>query len=423
MTPETDNSIPIDNFTAKAAARVSKDPEIVKDYLKKLVEIITAELVVNDKILIYQFGVFKKKWVAERLGVDPNNGQKITIPGHYRVSFTVAKALDEAVNEEDIIMENSYEKDNELSSLSGALPDISESELFEETTVDQFDQRNITGNDLEEKSSEAETGTEINNDENSTKLTKDILVEDDSEFFKTTPRASLEEEFEKLTKPKRAKKDRKFKTVFWSIALLLLLLISAIFWTVLQVKEASRIDSVVNRLNAIVDPETYQINYTLLDQFHREKTAVANRDIISRHLIKRGDTIYDLAIKYWNNKNLWPDMYVMNLNKITDPDMLKYGFYLNIYDKLAEDTRDLSLREKNELVERYLLSYKLYKALGYRDIENKQYRKGYKRLNDSVWILYTAAGYDQKLLKKYNKAIDNRDEEILNRFIEIFGYR
>jgi len=394
MTPEIENSIPIDNFAEKVALRSNIDTELVKEYLKKLFEVIGNELLENDKVLIYQFGVFKRKWVAQRMGVDPNSGNKITIPDHYRVSFTVAKFLDERVNQNPFISDETFEEPANLN----------------ESEIDEIVEEKI------EIEKEISANKEV--------LPEVLPIEDDSDFFIPDNKPVLDDEYSKLTNRKNKKEKYFFSKIkYLLIFLFLIILLLGSTFLVHNYNERQRINLVVTLLNNIVDPVTYKIDYALLKKFYQQKRSLEDRHVIHRHLIKRGDTIYDLSIKYWNNKNLWPDMYVMNLNKITDPDMLKYGYYLNIYDKLAENTKDLSWSQRNELVERYLLSYKLYKALGYQDIENKNYQQGYYRLNGSVWILYTAAGYDQKLIKKYSDIMSKHDKVILTKYINKFGYR
>lgn len=59
---------------------------------------ITDALVAGDKVQIAGFGTFEVKPVAERQGVNPKTGEKITIKASKAAKFSAGKTLKDAVN-------------------------------------------------------------------------------------------------------------------------------------------------------------------------------------------------------------------------------------------------------------------------------------------------------------------------------------
>lgn len=49
-----------------------------------------------------------------------------------------------------------------------------------------------------------------------------------------------------------------------------------------------------------------------------------------RHTVQKGDTLYALARKYYNNQSRWRDIYNANKDRIPNPDKLKIGTELVI---------------------------------------------------------------------------------------------
>ena len=66
--------------------------------LKAFEESVTEELVAGGEVRLVGFGTFSVKEKAEHKGVNPANGQEITIPASKAPKFKVGKALKDAVN-------------------------------------------------------------------------------------------------------------------------------------------------------------------------------------------------------------------------------------------------------------------------------------------------------------------------------------
>lgn len=68
-------------------------------FLRELMALMTDVVSSGESLRINSLGVFKPIWVDERVSVNVQTGEPYTIPGHYKLTFTSAKAVREAVNE------------------------------------------------------------------------------------------------------------------------------------------------------------------------------------------------------------------------------------------------------------------------------------------------------------------------------------
>jgi DNA-binding protein HU-beta len=72
--------------------------EQIKEFDKNFFSIITRELKNNDSISIFGFGTFKKVFVEETQGRNPQTGEQITIKKHYRIKFVPAAKIATRIN-------------------------------------------------------------------------------------------------------------------------------------------------------------------------------------------------------------------------------------------------------------------------------------------------------------------------------------
>ena len=63
-----------------------------------VIDAITEALVAGDKVQLTGFGTFDVKESAERQGVNPKTGEKITIKAGKAAKFSAGKSLKDAVN-------------------------------------------------------------------------------------------------------------------------------------------------------------------------------------------------------------------------------------------------------------------------------------------------------------------------------------
>ena len=83
------------NAIAEKTGLTKKDSEAA---LKAVFEVITETLTAGDKFTMVGFGTFEVRERAARIGVNPQNQQKIKIPASKAPAFKAGKPLKEAVN-------------------------------------------------------------------------------------------------------------------------------------------------------------------------------------------------------------------------------------------------------------------------------------------------------------------------------------
>lgn len=70
-----------------------------ENFLKELMALMTETISSGETLRINGLGVFKPVWVEERASVNVQTGEPTVIPGHYKLTFTPAKSVREAINE------------------------------------------------------------------------------------------------------------------------------------------------------------------------------------------------------------------------------------------------------------------------------------------------------------------------------------
>ena len=175
-------------------------------------------------------------------------------------------------------------------------------------------------------------------------------------------------------------------------------------------------DKLSNNLPEIINEESLGKYIGLTKKNLRQ-----SRKVTYKHTVRQGDTIYGIAKKYWNNQYLWPDLYYLNREKFEDPEFLRPGEVVLIYESLGKP-ESLSLDKKRRLVEAYITMYRVSRALGEQEVAKGLKEKGENRIRESRWTLYTAVRYEHDLLELYEEGIYPEDIEIVDDYISRFGY-
>lgn len=84
------------------AERIQKktgiNAELAKRFSYDFFAIVSRCLKQEDSFIIHRFGTFKKLWVEESTGRNPQTNNEITIPAHWRIKFTPSKSVAERIN-------------------------------------------------------------------------------------------------------------------------------------------------------------------------------------------------------------------------------------------------------------------------------------------------------------------------------------
>jgi DNA-binding protein HU-beta len=86
-----------DMLVSAIAEKTEISKKDVETVLDTMTEIITKTIHNGEKVTLTGFGTFRASKRAERIGINPQTKEKITIPAMTLPKFTAGKALKEAV--------------------------------------------------------------------------------------------------------------------------------------------------------------------------------------------------------------------------------------------------------------------------------------------------------------------------------------
>jgi hypothetical protein len=147
-----------------------------------------------------------------------------------------------------------------------------------------------------------------------------------------------------------------------------------------------------SQVETIASPVVTQSDDGVVYPFSGEK----KRMVLKKHEVKPGKTVSGVAYDEWGNAYLWPDLYVHNVWRTADPDLIYPGEVVNIINRLGNNgqfsTEDLQVIEQS-----YLKVYHLYRNLGD------------KRQASRWYALNSALKFNSQFLEKYKSQIDPKD--------------
>jgi hypothetical protein len=126
------------------------------------------------------------------------------------------------------------------------------------------------------------------------------------------------------------------------------------------------------------------------------------RRLINQYKVVTGDTVSGIAYARWGNAYLWPDLYVNNVWRSQDPDLIYPGEVVDILNRLGPNGR-FTQQEINAINNAYLEVYNLYK------------RQGPVRNNSKWYTLYSATRVIPNFLEMNKDKIDADDIKMAQR--------
>ncbi len=152
------------------------------------------------------------------------------------------------------------------------------------------------------------------------------------------------------------------------------------------------------------------------------------RAVVAEHVVRAGDTLWDLSAEIWGSRHLWPDLYRFNRVDIPDPDDLTIGFRLQVPDSLLSDVGTLSSDAVSHLLDSYVIAYRAYRtaeaALAERasrtDRRDLAIRSRLKR-SRAQWLLYSAHRFDDTFVISRAADIDPDDIAVVESYLSRFG--
>ena len=133
------------------------------------------------------------------------------------------------------------------------------------------------------------------------------------------------------------------------------------------------------------------------------------RYVVSKHTVVGGQSFSLITGIYWDDIFLWPELYVQNTMKNSDPDLIYPDEIIDIYNRLGQGDNYTQV-ETSMILDAYIQVYDRYKSLG-------------SRKDRSAWtLLWCAAKYSRDFLDIYADRIAPYDMEMAKRYIAEEGY-
>jgi len=313
--------------------RMELDKESSERFGKELFSILIRELKKEDHFSIFGFGSFKKLFVHESQGRNPQTGEHITIPSHYRIKFTPSGKLSERINSEyahlhPVILEEETVHEGLLLKAERYILSIpAEPEPLSEPLA--VSQPEI----LEKSRKPAEKPSESG----------DHHIEPDFGF-----------------KNDRRKKFYKILPGF----ILLLVLSLGIIWFLTKKDSAVGASPRENIATEIQNPKQSIPEETLtVPKAQEPSPAVSSAKIAgpedpgTSYRISPGDSFSILAKEQWGNIYLWPFIYSSNRTNYPDPDLIRPG------DKIHIPPQPDTAKDQVRIEDSILMAYKRYRDL------------------------------------------------------------
>lgn len=384
--------ISLSNIAEELAVKGALTREAADNFVRAIVETIEKGLHDDNIVKIKGLGTFKLMEVSDRGSIDVNTGERITIKGHTKVSFTPDSAMKEFVNRpfahfEPTELNEGYPEDDE-----SVIADVAstEQEVVIKENATEEDMANVAtsveAQDSEdcqsiesEETIEEPVGESLT--EQTEKPTENVAAEMAEESVEEPMVEAVSEpvkNFEKQKSSTSVSQKQPSRRSRWFFALLLIALVGGVYYYITTDKMASlTADTATEEQSDIVvktnlqeelgvEWEDVPVKKSELSQSnqasvppvepkvvaevpsHEEASevlpSIVNKDLKditladttdyviagtqTTHVLKRGETIIQLSLKYYGDKRLWP--YIVKHNSITDFNKVAIGMKINV---------------------------------------------------------------------------------------------
>lgn len=376
------------NIAEELAAKSGLGKDVADNFLHAFIETIEKGLNEDNLVKVKGLGTFKLMEVSDRGSIDVNTGERITIKGHTKVSFTPDSAMKEFVNRpfahfEPTELNEGYTEEEFLEAPTEQINVVNETDVESVELESQAMELQETGQEVVSETidnSPADTpSTDIHEveevgekpvSENSTEHTEEPK---ESVTTNAVTEDNLVAEAEKRVVPVTQKKRSR-----WYLIVLLVILAGGVYYYMsTDPFVASSKSGVGEDMNSVksnfvqeieVDECTTESIASIVvadNQFVEEQTMLATQVVSSvpkevnslviteslaakslknitqadttdfridgtmcTHTLQSGETIIQLARKYYGDKRLWP--YIVKYNDIVDFNKVSVDMNINI---------------------------------------------------------------------------------------------
>ncbi|MDC7241072.1 MAG: HU family DNA-binding protein [Spirochaetales bacterium] len=356
----------------RLAERLSWKTELDKEdcarFSSELFDIIIRELKKDDTFSIFGFGTFRKSFVPLSTARNPQTGETINVPPHYRVKFSPAGKVAERINAEyadltPIILETEERvKEGLLLKAERYIMTIQAEPEPVEPEKPEVPEK------IEEASESDETENRIEEIFEKTVFTeapeKEELPEEESaEASEECSEEPTQDEFKTEDEPdfEFQKEDRGFMKLIL-LSLLALVLILGIGWLIFrnigndgvtEIVVSQAAEEVSEPPAAPEEPAAVEEPITPAAPVEAASEALPE----SSYSIESGDSFSLLAQRRWGNIYLWPYLYRRNSSNFPDPDLVRPG------DSIVIPPEPDRTRDQIRIEDSIIYAYKRYRDL------------------------------------------------------------
>lgn len=365
---------------------------LAKKSAEEILAIIHEGLMRDGVVNITNFGTFRLKPVAARSGFNPKTRERITIPAHQRVVFTPAKALRDQAEPQRQPSTPIEPEGGGVHTLAMSVPPAATVNILDETRPSLVD-GNIDEIFIAAPEHRLDSEPSKSEDDTSPLAPHTPVVQeravapagtDTIERVQTVPaRVSVPADdahriapaIRKFQKEQAAYTSTK-RNYFLGVALTLALGLYVAFELsetapgVLIAKQTSVIDVSPGLTAAAEESDAFNQTH-VLDAAAPPVEAVVDETALTTQVshyyfeeqtfpIARGESLWLLAKKHYQDAYLWPHIYQANTSSIANPDYLVDGETI-LVPSLEGPPDSLSEKDRTNIAKGYYLAYLFYK--------------------------------------------------------------
>ena len=332
------------NLVNKVAEETGASKQLIHDLLIETVNLTREGLNRDGYVNLGGLGRFRLKWNKARSGRNPQTGEKIEIPGRSSVNFIAEANLREYINRKYSHLQSEI--------IKGKIEPV-----------------------------EAEPA--------------DIPIEP-----KDTPSPPVSN----APPPPEIQEEEKKRFVWWPwLALpLIIIILAIIFWPSRKVSETEIKEPVISEKvekDIQIPPEETEQPETkpVIEEIKYETPG-------GQHTVKPGEKLWTISLDFYNQGDLWPNIYRMNLNVIRNPDLLLIGNEI-IIPSLQGKPGNLTQKDIEDIAEGFIEVY-----LAYKESDNRK----------ALYYLWVVKKWNiNEIMDKYSDRIDETDLKLVDK---IEGY-
>ncbi len=334
------------NLLDKIAEETGASKQLIHDLLIETVNLTREGLNRDGYVNLGGLGRFRLKWHKARSSRNPQTGEKIEIPGHSSVNFKAEANLREYINRK-------Y------------------SHLQSEIIEGEIEQAGAEPADISIKP-----------------------IDTPSPPVSETPPPPVRQEKEEEKK--------RFARWPWLVIPLLIIFLAYIFWPSPKVSETDikepAVSEKVDKDVPIPSEETEQPESKPVTEDIKYETPGG------QHTVKPGEKLWTISLDFYNQGDLWPNIYRMNLYEIRNPDLLSIGNEIRI-PSLQGKPGNLTQKDIEDIAEGFIEVYLAYKKSD----------KG-----KALYYLWVVKKWNiNEIIDKYSDRIDETDLKLVDK---IEGY-